>query len=167
MEIQKIIFDSGSFSITRKSLKNLRDAIAGRLYHRLVVVEVPTDETCCGFFIFDEILGEAVWTGDGFRTDENGEAGAGYRTAWAIFNIFGIRPLFWEQINMNDLTSPEASDEEKRLFLLLVAKKIGRQLEAEDFVVPSEANPHYLRYIGLVSLGRKKMGSNGEVVNLR
>jgi len=89
----QIKVDENSFGITQRSLKILRDELAHRIEHKVEVYEIPTSELCCGFLIVDFIVNEAVWTGDGFRTDRKGEGGAGYKTAEALFMIYGIETI--------------------------------------------------------------------------
>jgi len=54
MKLERVYFDVNSFGVTQRSLKILRDALAERLKNYIAVVEVPTNDLCCGFFIFDK-----------------------------------------------------------------------------------------------------------------
>lgn len=157
MEVMEVIFDRESFGVTQRSLKVLRDAIAERFRHRLAVVEVPTIGECCGFLIFDEVLQEAVWTGDGFRFDDYGEGGVGYRSAKAIFTLFGIKPLFWEPVDFEEIF--HAEEGKVRLGLLAIACSIGEALTPEDFSVPAENNAYYVRHLNVVSNAYRKRKS--------
>lgn len=85
-----------TFGITRKSLKALRDELAGRIDHILSVWELPAEDTqaeCYGLCIVDLTVDEAVIIGDGFRRDGGGEGGAGHRAALALLSIFGFSGL--------------------------------------------------------------------------
>lgn len=162
MQVRDILFDSNSFGVTQRSLKILRDTIAERFHHRIAVVEVPVGN-CCGFLIFDKDTGEAIWTGDGFRDDECGEGGAGYTSANALFRIFGIRQLFWEPVNPDEIIGVEEG--KAALALLVIACAIGETLEPGDFLVPAEKDPYYVRHLNLVfnsSRKRENFNRKGE-----
>jgi len=105
MKVSKVYFDPDSFGITQRSLVMLRNALAHRFLHSIAVVEVRTSDLCLGYFIFDENLGEAVWTGDGFRSDYGGEGGAGYITAEILLSIYGIRPSWCYSTQLDDIYS--------------------------------------------------------------
>lgn len=104
--VTKIIVDEETFGITVKSLKMLRNELARRIEHSIRVYQIRTSELCCGFLILDFTNLEAVWSGDGFRTDNGGEGGAGYRSAVALLKIYGIIPQEYAGI------SPEACRKE-------------------------------------------------------
>ena len=95
----RIIVDEETFGITVKSLKMLRNELAQRINNNIRVYQINTSNICCGFLIMDFTDMEAVWSGDGFRTDNGGEGGAGYRSAQALLKIFGIIPQEHESIN--------------------------------------------------------------------
>jgi hypothetical protein len=143
MNVTNVVFDIESFGITQTSLKMLRNAIAEKLTHRIAVFEIPTNDLCCGYLIFDWEWQDATWTGDGFRMDGSGEGGAGYRSAEALFEFFGIRPIRWEAVNMDEVYSLPGEDIEK--FLLGLAQKIAQDLTVWDFVRPIDRKPPYLR----------------------
>ena len=86
----KIKYSIDSFGITYKSLKILRDALATSIGNDIAIAKIPTSDLCCGFLIVDKTRNEATFTGDGFRTDGGGEGGAGYRSAQALLNLFGL-----------------------------------------------------------------------------
>lgn len=143
MQIDKVKFDVSTFGITHRSLKLLRNAIAESARHKIVVVEVPIDDLCCGFMVLDYDMQSATWTGDGFRTDGGGEGGAGYKTAKVLFDIFGITPVLWELSNIEETyTLPEEEIEKKLL-------QLARDISSEDLNIhcrsPFENNPHYVR----------------------
>ncbi len=143
MEVRQVNFDVNSFGITQRSLKMLRDAMAQGIAHHVAVVEVPTDDLCCGFFIFDRELCRAVWTGDGFRTDRAGEGGAGYRSAEALFDLYGLRVIVWEPVNIEEFY---ASPGEKVSGVLLgIAQKIANEIDDGGFRLPLEMMPGYVR----------------------
>jgi len=143
MEVRRVDFDVNSFGITQGSLKMLRDALAQGITHHIKVVEVPTNDLCCGFFIFDRELRSAVWTGDGFRTDRAGEGGAGHRSAEVLFDLYGLTVISWEPVNIEEVY---ALPEEKVSQLLLgVARKIADEIDDGDFQLPLERMPGYIR----------------------
>lgn len=144
MEITHVIYDPNTFGITQKSLKMLRNALAEKVNHRIVVVEVPTNDVCCGYFILDWELQNATWTGDGFRTDAGGEGGAGYRSAKVLFSLFGISLIHHsEQINCNEVYSLQKGQTQRQLKAL--AAKIAGDIIEEEFFKPRERQPGYVR----------------------
>lgn len=88
-EITQVSYTADSFGITRVSLLNLRNWIADHRDQQISIVQVHTEDFCCGFVCILKD-GSAFFTGDGFRTDGAGEGGAGYRTALALMQLFGI-----------------------------------------------------------------------------
>ncbi len=109
----------------------------------IAVVEVPTNNLCCGFFIFNLESNCAVWTGDGFRTDRCGEGGAGYRSAKALFDIYGIKVIPWDSVNMEEIyVYPKEKVEE---FLISLARSIGKEIDSKSFQIPIERKPYYVR----------------------
>jgi hypothetical protein len=143
MNVTHVVFDINSFGITQRSLKILRDALTENINHRIAVVEIPTNDLCCGFFIFDWEWQRATWTGDGFRMDRCGEGGAGYRSAEVLFNLFGIKPLIWDEIRMDEFfTLPEKEIEAK---LLEIARKIAQELQDNEFQTLVDKEPEYIR----------------------
>lgn len=143
MKITHIIFDPNSFGITQKSLKILRDALAERVNRKIAVMRVPTNDICCGYFIFDWESRSATWTGDGFRTDERGEGGAGYKSAKVLFDLFGMRVPCWGQMNFDEIYHfPEDVIEHR---LKLIARNIAESISDEQFSKPSERMPEYVR----------------------
>jgi len=141
MNVTRIDFDPSSFGITQKSLKMLRDLLATQGHHRLAVVEVPTNDLCCGFFIFDWDYQRATWTGDGFRTDRQGEGGAGMLTAELLLAVFNLYPIPWEPVNLDALYG-EGNVEG---LLLEVAQKIAAELSEGVFQRPIDGMPPYGR----------------------
>ena len=144
MKITRITFNPNTFGITQKSLKMLRNTLAEKIGHRIAVVEVPTNDICCGYFIFDWNLQNATWTGDGFRLDGGGEGGAGYRSAKILFGFFGAWPIHHsEQVNFDEIYSLQERETERQLKAL--AEKIAGELNFEEFFRPSERMPEYVR----------------------
>ncbi|MEW6417230.1 MAG: hypothetical protein AB1480_03815 [Nitrospirota bacterium] len=143
MNVTHIVFDVNTFGITQRSLKMLRDALSEKLTHRIAVVEVPTNNLCCGYFIFDWEWQNATFTGDGFRTDRAGEGGAGYRSAEALFTLYRIQPIPWDSVNLEEIyTLPEKEIEK---LLLELARKIADELDDREFSRPVDKNPYYIR----------------------
>jgi hypothetical protein len=89
-EITQVSYTADSFGITLTSLRNLRDWIADHRDQEMAIVQVHTEEMCCGYVCILKD-GSAFFTGDGFRTDGGGEGGAGYRTAEALFLLWGLQ----------------------------------------------------------------------------
>lgn len=143
MEITHIVFNVDSFGITQKSLRMLRDALAEKVNHRIAVVEVATNDICCGYFIFDWELQNATWTGDGFRFDGGGEGGAGYKSAKVLFQFFGVGTNLWEQVNFDEIYSLDDGETQRQLKAL--AQKIAGGISDEEFFRPSERMPEYVR----------------------
>ena len=143
MNVTHVIFDINSFGITQRSLKILRDALTDNINHRIAVVEVPTNDLCCGFFIFDWEWQRATWTGDGFRLDRCGEGGAGYRSAEALFNLFGIESIVWDEIRMDEFYMLSKREIEARL--LEIARKIAEELQDDEFQSLIKKEPKYIR----------------------
>lgn len=143
MDITHIVYDLSSFGITQKSLKILRNTLAEKINHRIAVVEVPTNDICCGYFIFDWEWQGATWTGDGFRFDGGGEGGAGYKSAKVLFSLFRVREIPWEQVNFDEIYHLPESEISQQLKVL--AKKIAESLSDEEFFKPSERKPEYVR----------------------
>ena len=86
-----------TLGVTLRALKQLRDELAERIQHELLVIQVPSqDGSHCdiyGFFLVDRTAREIVITGDGFRGDNGGEGGAGHRAAQALLAMYGLRPI--------------------------------------------------------------------------
>ncbi|RLG29058.1 hypothetical protein DRN98_08765, partial [Methanosarcinales archaeon] len=95
----RVSLDQEALGITERSLKVLRDEIARRVDDDLVVLKIPTSDITCGYLIVDRTVKEAVFTGDGFRTDGGGEGGAGYRAAEAYLDIFRLKAYFAEPVD--------------------------------------------------------------------
>lgn len=137
-----ITYDESTFGITERSLKLLRNTLAKRIDHWIAVVEVPTDQICCGFLILDKDAEEAVFSGDGFRTDNGGEGGAGYKSAKALLQVFGIAPIHWPAVlNIWDGTSGPLMRKALRGFV----DEVQRELKAEYYIKPADRTPSYLR----------------------
>ena len=130
----KLIFDENTFGITQASLKMLRNELAKRCEHRIDIVQVQTDDICCGYLILDLTTNEAVFTGDGFRTDGGGEGGAGFRTAYILIHtIYRLVP-FQEELKILDPLNPGPSFE-----------KFISEYTIGSIAKPSDNNPGYVR----------------------
>lgn len=153
MKLEKLIHDPETCGITQKSLKMLRDAIADRFRNRIAVLQLDVSNTkTCGFLVLDldEKWGDgytAVWSGDGFRTDERGEGGAGYRTAILIFRLFGIDLIYFDFVDLGEYVRLlyEKKVVEAGKFLLETMAKIALDVEDYDFKIPIESKPEYIR----------------------
>jgi len=138
----RVSMDQEALGITERSLKVLRDEIARRVDHDLMVLEIPTSDITCGYLIVDRTLNEAVFTGDGFRTDGGGEGGAGYRAVVAYLDIFRLKPYFAELV---DMTQVYAGDTEPLIARLSELAQEALENSPDRFVAPSNTTPSYLR----------------------
>lgn len=86
-----------TLGVTRRALKALRDELAQRIDHELLVFQVPSGDSAhgevYGFFLVDKTAMEIAIIGDGFRGDSGGEGGAGHRAGQALLAIYGLRPI--------------------------------------------------------------------------
>lgn len=147
MNVRGIVFDPNSFGITEKSLRMLRNTLAEKINREIYVVEVPTNDLCCGYFIFDLLTGSATFTGDGFRTDGGGEGGAGYKSAKALLNLYGIYPVVAEGVNFDAFYVRHIVENELGNRLKEVAEEIiiSCRIRDEDFRKPASNRPEYIR----------------------
>jgi hypothetical protein len=143
MIVTHVVYDPSTFGITQRSLKMLRDTISEKVKHRIVVVQIPTDDICCGYFIFDWEWQNATWTGDGFRTDEGGEGGAGFKSAEIFFKFFKIWPIACERMDLNRIYILKEPDQ--KVEFLKLAQEIANALNDEDFKRPVDNIPEYVR----------------------
>lgn len=144
MKISRVDFNEDTFGITQKSLKMLRDTLAAKLKHYIVVAKVPTSNLCCGYFIFDWDAQDVTWTGDGFRLDGAGEGGAGYKSAQSLFTLYDIIPVSWETVNFEEIYS--GVDKNKiGNFLFNLARDIVNDLDDSLFYIPADRSPKYIR----------------------
>ena len=145
----RVSMDQEALGITERSLKVLRDEIARRVDHDLMVLpawladrEIPTSDITCGYLILDRTLNEAVFIGDGFRTDGGGEGGAGYRAAQAYLDIFRLKAYFAEPV---DMTKAYVGNTDPVLSRLRELAEDALQRSPDRFVVPSDTTPSYMR----------------------
>jgi len=138
----RVSINQEALGITERSLKVLRDEIARRVDHELIVLEIPTSDITCGYLIVDRTLNEAVFTGDGFRTDGGGEGGAGYRAAEAYLDIFRLKAYFAEPV---DMTEAYAGDSEPLIARLSELAQEALENSPDRFMAPSNTTPSYLR----------------------
>ena len=138
----RVSLDEKALGITARSLKVLRDEIARRVDHELIVLEIPTSDITCGYLIVDRTLNEAVFTGDGFRTDGGGEGGAGYRAAEAYLDIFRLKAYFAEPV---DMTEAYAGDSEPLIARLSELAQEALENSPDRFMAPSNTTPSYMR----------------------
>ena len=142
---KNVLFDENSMGITQESLKRLRDILLSKSAHRIRIVEAPTGEMLAGFFIYDYDLDEWSFTGDGFRTDNGGEGGAGYNTAKVLLMGLGI----WSHVDfepnwvfpLNMLYSKEAIQQ-------ALNRYVGDRLDWVGQEIPFriiETKPEYIR----------------------
>ena len=89
--MMKVDVDENTHGYTHPSLRRLRNELSRRIDHRVGVYQIQTDDICCGYLIIDYSNNEATWSGDGFRTDNGGEGGSGYRAAGALLRLFNTQ----------------------------------------------------------------------------
>jgi len=138
----RVRLDQDSLGITERSLKVLRDEIARRVDHDLMVLEIPTSDITCGYLIVDRTLNEAVFTGDGFRTDGGGEGGAGYRAAEAYLDLFRLKAYFAEPV---DMTDAYMGNTEPLIARLSELAQEALENSPDRFMAPSNTTPSYMR----------------------
>jgi hypothetical protein len=141
-----LVYDENTLGTPQNSLKMLRDTLAARINHRIAVVEIPTNNVCCGYLILDGDDNVAVFTGDGFSTDKEGERGAGYRSAQALFTLFGIMPHLWDEtVPIEDIYNGNRALVRRRLHQLVNDVKIDYAADYRGFMKPLDAKPFYVR----------------------
>jgi len=143
----RVRLDQDSLGITERSLKVLRlkvlrDEIARRVDHDLMVLEIPTSDITCGYLIVDRTAREAVFTGDGFRTDGGGEGGAGYRAAEAYLDLFRLKAYFAEPV---DMTDAYMGNTEPLIARLSELAQEALENSPDRFMAPSNTTPSYMR----------------------
>jgi hypothetical protein len=89
----RIDIQDNTLGITRASLNRLRDILVLCYAYRTSVIIVPTDKNVFGYLFCNHDSKIAFFTGDGFRTDNGGEGGAGKRTAERLLELFSIDNL--------------------------------------------------------------------------
>ena len=147
----KARLDQEALGITERSLKVLRDEIARRVDHDLMVLEIPTSDITCGYLIVDRTAREAVFTGDGFRTDGGGEGGAGYRAAEAYLDIFRLKPYFTPACHGQsgrepvDMTEAYTGNTEPLIARLSELAQEALENSPDRFMAPSNTTPSYMR----------------------
>lgn len=130
-----------TLGVTQRALKALRDELALRIDHELLVFQVPsTDGAHCevyGFFLVDNTAREIVIIGDGFRGDNGGEGGTGHRAAQALLALYRLKPIE---------TMPEEaiSYGEDILPYHEMANKVLEIAKEYHFNVPLDNHPQYV-----------------------
>jgi len=143
MEIKQIIFDENSFGITQRSLKVLRNTLSRSIDQHIAVVEIPTNDLCCGYLILNRDTGVATFTGDGFRIDGGGEGGAGYRSAQALMTLFGIKVFPADPVDLGEIYI--GGRESVRRKLHKVAKELQGLIGDHEYIRISDRMPGYVR----------------------
>ena len=88
----KVDVDENTYGYTHPSLQRLRNELSRRIDHKVGVYQIQTHDICCGYLIIDHSNNDATWSGDGFRTDNDGEGGSGFRAAEALLRLFNAMP---------------------------------------------------------------------------
>lgn len=145
--IHKVIYDQATFGITSKSLQMLRNAIVDNLHDEIIVVEVPTNDICCGFVLLNKTTNTATWSGDGFRNDRGGEGGRGYKVALQLMDIFGIQHTGLateEALNaFNNAFLLYTSEENLDKSLLNACNQAAEEFEENEYKCVYETAPRY------------------------
>lgn len=139
--VLKINYDENADGYTHPSLRRFRNELARRIDHKIRVYQIQTADITCGFLIIDHDLAEAVWSGDGFRTDDGGEGGAGYRTAQALMFIMNIDP---EELPAHHLLERQWHGNGPEILGELIAEYELLYIDAPEYPV-SERYPNYVR----------------------
>jgi len=143
MKIRQVVFEERAFGITQRSLQMLRDTLARSIDHHVAMFEVSTNDLCCGFLVLNRDTGTVTFTGDGFRTDGGGEGGAGYRSARALLDLFGVRAFHAGPVDIEEIY--QGHTEAVRRKLLSLAQELAGTLRQQDFVMISDRGPGYVR----------------------
>jgi len=97
----KVIFKEGTHGSTLNALKALRDELILRARNRIIPVIVRDDwgthVDLYGVLLVDLTTREGVVIGPSFRGDGRGEGGAGHKSAMALFEVMGLRPLYFDR----------------------------------------------------------------------
>jgi len=130
-----------TLGVPQPALKALRNELAQRIDHELLVIQVPTgDGAHCGvygFFLVDKSAREIVIIGDGFRGDGGGEGGASGRAAQALLSIYGLRPL--------EMLPEDAILFRKDTETYREAVNKALEIAGESrFEIPQQRNPQYV-----------------------
>lgn len=138
----KLTLHRETLGITQRALKALRDELALRIDHELLLFQVPaSDGDHCevyGFFLVDRTAREIVIIGDGFRGDNGGEGGAGHRAAQALLALYGLRATI-------EMLPDDAIDYREDIGGYQgIVDKVLEIAEVAHFEIAREKNPQYI-----------------------
>ncbi|MFW5804681.1 MAG: hypothetical protein ACOCWG_05575 [bacterium] len=120
----KVYADINTMGNTQFSLEKLRDILASKYKNILDIVEIPTSNITCGFLVVDQDTNEAIFSGDGFRTDHGGEGGSGYKKAQIFMEVMGVEPnMLAPQIDIDHKLFIGKSESEQCRALASMLKK--------------------------------------------
>ena len=137
-----VAFDHNIAGMPRKSLKMLRDTLSNSITQKVAVVEVPTGELHCGFLILDKDSKKATWTGDNFKKAAEVEHESGYKSAEALLLLFGIKPVRWKVVGLDEVNFfPERKARE---ILIGLVQEVAKEISDSDFYRPIEEEPDFL-----------------------
>ena len=124
---------------TRRALKRLRNELAERIFHKLLIFLVPSkeNEELYGFFILDGSTEDLIVTLPGFRAAREGECGAGHQAAQALLLIYGVTSVALPPEEGSIYSEGTAGCHVARAAVMEIAGKSG-------FVRPSDNWPQYL-----------------------
>ena len=145
------------------SLWRLRDILARWYDSKVVVIAVITGDYTYGYLVIENALGDAFWTGDGFRHDGGGEGGAAAIAARALLAIYGVKELqYWEKVDLcpgNELLRMEEGSgidnsvlkgkaKLKEVFQAVVDEVFNAaSIKDSDYELLSSREPQYIRYL--------------------
>lgn len=137
-----VTFDANISGIPKKSLKTLRDTIANSITQSIAVVEAPTGADRCGYLILIKDSKKAIWTGDSFRKSGGDEGESAYKSAEALLSLYGIEPVRWEIVSLDEVYFfPERKARE---ILIGLVQEIIKQIPDSQFCRPIEMEPQYI-----------------------
>jgi hypothetical protein len=137
-----VAFDQNIAGIPRKSLKLLRDTLSNSITRMVAVVEVPTGGIHCGYLILDKDSKKATWTGDNFKKGAEVELESGYKSAEAILLLFGIKPVRWKVVGLDEVNFfPERKARE---ILIGLVQEVVKEISGSDFYRPIDEEPDFL-----------------------
>lgn len=132
-----IKYDDSAHGITKTSLNRLRNILCEVQSHTVAPIQVMTGDITCGFLFLDKFNYTAYWTGDGFRTDYNGEGGAGMNTAEYLLKLLGC----WNNLN----THHQVIHFNHTDTLLNKLDDVINDANIYTFFIPNENNTPYIR----------------------
>ena len=156
--IKHLNYTLSACGISQASLRRLRDILARWYDSKVVIIAVITGDYTYGYLVIENALGDAFWTGDGFRHDGGGEGGAAAVAARALLAIYGVTELqYWEKVNLcpgNELLRMEEGSGVENSVLKgieklrgLFQKVVVEVVSDSDYELLSSKQPQYIRHL--------------------